>query len=276
MPEAANSQAANSEDFREPLHAVPLRRTLSTLVGAGVILFGLGLLLGLVLVHRHGHGPIQGWDDTVWRWSIQHRGPFVGVDQVIASVGDAALLGPVCAALSIIMFAIRRTPRALAPMLAYLGGEGLVFLIRAVIHRDRPPTANYPAPHAIPGVHETSFSFPSGHSVAVTAVLFALLGLLALSTRTRWPWLLAFGLSAFVADSRLLLGVHWFSDVAIGIALGLCWGTIVAVICAPLTWQDLGVRRHRPQSQGVVDQSGPGSSNANRSAVDAPQRRAPK
>lgn len=215
---------------------------MATLAASGVALFVVGVLLGLVLVGRHGGGPIQGWDDTVWRWSIQHRGPLVGVDKLIAQLGDAALLGPLCVVASVVTFAVRRTPRALVPVFAYLGGEGLVYLIRAVVHRDRPPTADYPAPGAIPGVHETSFSFPSGHSVAVTAVFFALLGLVALSDRSWWPWLVALCLSAYVADSRLLLGVHWFSDVAIGMILGISWGVTVAVVCANLSWADLHLR----------------------------------
>jgi undecaprenyl-diphosphatase len=198
-------------------------------------------MVGLALVGRHGGGPIQGWDDTVWRWSIQHRGFLVGIDKVVATVGDAALLGPLCIVLALLMFAIRRSPSAIAPVLAYLGGEGMVTFIRAVIHRDRPPTADYPAPGALRGVHETSFSFPSGHAVAVTAVFFALLGLLALTRHARWPWLLAFCLAAFVADSRLLLGVHWFSDVAIGMALGIAWGVVVAVTCARLSWKDFSL-----------------------------------
>ena len=195
----------------------------------GMALLVLGLVLGLVLVGRHGGGPVQGWDVRVWRWSIGHRGPLVGVDQAIAAVGDAAVFGPLCVAVSALWFWVRRSPAALAPLAAYLGGEGLVFFIRTVIHRHRPPTAVYPSPGALPGTHDTSFSFPSGHSVAVTAVLVAVLGLLALTRHVWWPWLVAAAGSVYVADSRLLLGVHWFSDVAIGLVLGVCWGVAVAV-----------------------------------------------
>lgn len=223
----------------------PFWRWLVTLAVAGLALLVLGLVLGVALVGRHGGGPIQGWDNTVWRWSIGHRGPLVGLDQVISTVGDAGLLGPLCILTGVIVFAGRRSPRALIPVLAYVGGEAIVYLIRAVIHRHRPPTADYPAAGALRGVHETSFSFPSGHAVAVTAVLFALLGALAVLRRWWWPWLLAFLLSAFVADSRLLLGVHWFSDVAIGLALGAAWGTVVALTCSRVTWHGLGLQRAR-------------------------------
>lgn len=221
----------------------PLARLVGRLAAAGALLLIVGVLLGLTVVGRHGGGPVQGLDDSVWRWSIHHRGPLVGVDKAIAKFGDAALLGVLCVALSVIMFAVRRTPLALIPVLAYLGGEGIVYLVRTVVHRDRPPTANYPAPGAVPGVHETSYSFPSGHAVAVTAVLFALLGVAAVLRRTWWPWLLALVLSAFVADSRLRLGVHWFSDVAFGMLLGIAWGVVVALSCARLSWTDLAIQR---------------------------------
>lgn len=223
----------------------PMARVVSVLAATGVALLVFGILLGLLLVGRRGGGPIQGWDDTVWRWSIHHRGPFVGVDKVISTTGDAGPLAPLCVLATIIIFALRRSPRALIPIAAYLGGEGLVFLTRAVIHRPRPATANYPAPAALPGIHETSYSFPSGHAVAVTAVLFALFGALAVARRWWWPWLLAFVLSAFVADSRLLLGVHWFSDVVIGMALGVGWGTAVALTLARPSWHDLGLGPNR-------------------------------
>lgn len=227
------------------LGGFPLWQWLATLAVAGLALLVLGLVLGLVLIGRHGGGPVQGWDGTVWRWSVGHRGSLVGVDEVISTVGDAAQLGPICVLIGLVLFAIRRSVRALIPIFAYLGGEALVFLIRAVIFRHRPPTANYPAVGALRGVHETSYSYPSGHAVAVTAVLFGLLGYLALLRGWWWPWLLAFLLSAFVADSRLLLGVHWFSDVAIGLVLGALWGTVVALTCSRITLHQRGHRRTR-------------------------------
>jgi undecaprenyl-diphosphatase len=203
---------------------------LFVLTASGLALLVLGVTLGLLLVGRHGGGPVQGLDSPVWRWSVAHRGGLVGTDKIIAAVGDAGVLGPLCVLSTIVLFAKWRSPGALVPVIAYLGGEGLVFLIRQVIHRHRPPTADYPARGALSGIHETSWSFPSGHAVAVTSVIFALLGLLGLVKRWWWPWLLAACLSGYVADSRLVLGVHWLSDVVIGMALGVVWGTVVALL----------------------------------------------
>lgn len=222
------------------------RAAVIRLVLTGLGLLVLGLVLGLALVGRHGGGPLQSWDNTVETWSISHRDGLVGVSKVIATWGDAALLGVIVIVLSVIWLIAARSLRGLVPMIAYLGGEGLVFLIREIVHRHRPPTADYPAPHAISGVHETSYSFPSGHAVAVTAVLFALLGTLALARRQMWAWPLALVVSCFVAFTRLVLGVHWFSDVAIGLLLGIAWGVTVAVVGRWLPEKGFAVRLRRP------------------------------
>jgi membrane-associated phospholipid phosphatase len=224
-------------------------------VAAGI--FAVGLIVGFFVVGRHGGGPIQGWDNTVERWFPRHRGPLVGVSKFVATYLDAGPLAVICVVLTVILAVTLRTIRALTPIVAYLGGELQVFIIREVILRHRPPTANYPAPGAVKGVHETSYSFPSGHSVAVTAVLFALFGLLALTYRIWWPWVIALLASLFVVDTRLVLGVHWFSDVTFGLLFGIAWGVTVAVVARQVEWADvLAVIRRSPGQHSDAQSSG--------------------
>jgi membrane-associated phospholipid phosphatase len=212
---------------------------MTSLVVAAVVIFAVGLLVGFVVVGHHGGGAIQGWDNTVERWFPHHRGPLVGVSKFVATYLDAAPLAVICVILTAVLTLRLRSVRGLIPIVAYLGGEAQVFLIRQVIHDHRPPTADYPAPGAVRGVHETSYSYPSGHAVAVTAVLFGLLGALALTRRIWWPWMIALLASLFVADTRLVLGVHWFSDVVFGVLFGIAWGATVAVVARHLEWADL-------------------------------------
>ena len=65
------------------------------------------------------------------------------------------------------------------------------------------------------------FSFPSGHSMNA----FAVAAVIAL----QFPWLapLAFVLAASVAASRVLLGLHFVSDVVVGSGLGTLIGLSV-------------------------------------------------
>jgi undecaprenyl-diphosphatase len=73
----------------------------------------------------------------------------------------------------------------------------------------------------------SSFSFPSGHAATGIAV-FGLLGLLAASVaRTRAQLVAAiatgFTLGALIGASRVVLGVHYVTDVLAGAFLGLAW-----------------------------------------------------
>jgi membrane-associated phospholipid phosphatase len=75
-------------------------------------------------------------------------------------------------------------------------------------------------------------SFPSGHS-STAAAFFAALALL--TGRGRAPATkaalagLAIGLAVAVACSRVLLDVHWLSDVVAGLALGWGWFALCAI-----------------------------------------------
>lgn len=73
----------------------------------------------------------------------------------------------------------------------------------------------------------TGLSFPSGHT-SMSAIVFLTLGALIASTRSRVPerlYVLAAAalLALLVGISRVLLGVHWATDVLGGWAFGAAW-----------------------------------------------------
>jgi undecaprenyl-diphosphatase len=112
----------------------------------------------------------------------------------------------------------RRRPRlAVALLLVILIGRGLSEAQKYWIARVRPDIE----PHLV--VVKTS-SFPSGH--ATSSMIFYLTLALALTAGMRWQRLAAAGavlLSLLIGTSRVMLGVHWPSDVIGGWAFGLLW-----------------------------------------------------
>ena len=92
--------------------------------------------------------------------------------------------------------------------------------------------------HSAEGASAYGFSFPNGHSsgTVVAFGMLAYLGLRLLPPRWHLPVLLAFSVGA----SRIILRVHYASDVAAGFASGTAW------LAACATRSEFGRRlRHR-------------------------------
>jgi membrane-associated phospholipid phosphatase len=104
--------------------------------------------------------------------------------------------------------------------LAVFGGMLLNLLLKHVFVRQRPHFDN-------PLLTLTTFSFPSGHTLAAT-VFYGTLCALVVSRGVTWRWrVLAIALAGLmillVGFSRIYLGAHYLSDVLAAIAEGLAW-----------------------------------------------------
>ena len=110
-----------------------------------------------------------------------------------------------------------RTRLAIVLVFIVLIGRGLSEAQKYTVARVRPALE----PHLV--VVRTS-SFPSGH--ATSSMIFYLTLALALTVGTRWHRAAAAGavlLSLLIGTSRVMLGVHWPSDVIGGWAFGMLW-----------------------------------------------------
>lgn len=87
--------------------------------------------------------------------------------------------------------------------------------------------------HELPMV-TSGASFPSGHSMGSMVVFGALLVLVWPHLRPGWPralaLVLAVGAIAGIGTSRVVLGVHWPSDVLAGWALGAGWVAVGVLV----------------------------------------------
>jgi undecaprenyl-diphosphatase len=106
---------------------------------------------------------------------------------------------------------------------ATLAADGLSYLLRQWIGRDRPPLV-YEDPRPLVGLPHSG-AFPSGHAASA----FAAATVIAWASRRLAAG--AYLLAALVAWSRVYVGVHWPLDVIGGAALG----TLVAIALLKLS-----------------------------------------
>lgn len=103
-----------------------------------------------------------------------------------------------------------------------LGSTGLLFLLKNIFKRHRPP---HPLIANVKG-----FSFPSGHSFSAFTFCGLLIYILwETQISIFWKWIGSFVLFVFasmIAASRVYLHVHYASDVIAGFCLSVLWLTI--------------------------------------------------
>lgn len=158
----------------------------------------------------------------------------VAAAQAVTLLGDPRLLVPAAFAIALWLW-WRGHPRTALTFLAVtMAGRGVNSLVKLDVARVRPSLE----PHL---VVERSNSFPSGHATGSMIFFLALALLLAHRGQwRRWWAAAAVVVSLFVGLSRVMLGVHWPSDVVGGWAFGALW-----VIVTLRMTEDLVERRLR-------------------------------
>jgi len=160
------------------------------------------------------------------RWAArQATSTSTSVLRVLTYLGSTSFALPLALVVGLVE-ARRRPNRSILVFLVLVEGGQLLLVnvVKVLVGRARP------AIDQLAGV--SSMSFPSGHS-ATAAATFAALAVLV--GRGRGPTartalaVSAAGLTALVGATRVLLGVHWLTDVLAGIALGWGWLALCSV-----------------------------------------------
>lgn len=152
------------------------------------------------------------------------------------------------------LFVLRRGSRRLAVFLVVtaMGGGLLNGAVKTAVDRPR-PVVDHPVSTA------SGKSFPSGHSMASTVCYGALLvGFLPAAHRRRRNAAVAATVLvvAAIGCSRMLLGVHFLSDVLGGFFLGAAW--LTGAVAAFEIWRtEEGKSAVQPLVEGVEPESGP-------------------
>lgn len=130
-------------------------------------------------------------------------------------VGDAAVRLVIAAGVLAALLVERRRRAALFLLTAVLGGWALSTILKLIVAR--------PRPDLIPALdHVSTYSFPSGHAWN-GMVVFGAIALVAPPGARRWALAGAGLLILMIGLSRVVLGVHWPSDVVAGWIGGAAW-----------------------------------------------------
>jgi undecaprenyl-diphosphatase len=150
-----------------------------------------------------------------------HRPALAVAAHVVTIIGGGYVLTVVTLAGAAFLLIRKHKRRALALVFGSLVGRLLVELQKYEIGRLRPEDN----PHLVV-VH--NLSFPSGHSANSMLVYLPLALLLVDDPTRRRRWVAAALLSSgMIGISRIVLGVHYPSDVIGGWAFGLMWAMIM-------------------------------------------------
>jgi membrane-associated phospholipid phosphatase len=188
----------------------------------GAVLLALLSLAAVWLVRpRVEAGPLQAWDRDGLLWVAEVTPMPFPQAMWIGATGDIIFLLPLVL-ITVILAVRRRAIFTAATMLTgYTAVTGLLWVGWSAWNRPRPDLIAEGI--AAPGLH----SFPSGHMLVSVPVYGLLCYLWCAHTRSWTERMVAIVLTTFflaaMAWARLVVGVHWPTDVIAGAILGLVW-----------------------------------------------------
>ncbi len=205
---------------------------------AGVVLLALAVLLGLQLEAYDDAAPVpldlaaSAWADTLregmpWTLTFAEGLNWLG--------GGIVAIAVVPLVVVVALLVARRPRAALTAAVAMVASAGSVQVLKWLFDRERPDLML---------VTSDAGSFPSGHTA--NAATLAVLLVAVAASRWRW-WVGAVGALyiLLMAVSRLVLGVHWCTDV-LGGALAGAGAALLVLALLPMV----------PPSTGVAAQPG--------------------
>ncbi len=181
------------------------------------------------------------FDQNATRWLVTRRtDEVVSIMRFVTRLADIGVVSVVVFSVTVVLL-VRRLPRAAVFIVVASAGTAiLVAVMKLAAGRSRPPVGA--------AVVAAGHSFPSGHaaqSIACYGSLAVVAWSLTSSRTIRTAAVSAavcFALA--IGTSRLVLGVHWVSDVLAGWAVAVGWisVTMIATGLMPVTSLD-GVGR---------------------------------
>ena len=199
----------------KPMPSIPLLSA----IGSAVIFGGVWVFVALASALTAA-APMLPWDQAVIDTLRAHVTPqTLTVFAALTHLADPGTLAVLCVLGTLVLLGRHQPGLAVTWVLAIAGNGVLNQRLKLFIGRARPLDPDG-------ALLAQGFSFPSGHSsgAVVTYGMLAYLALRLLPKVWHLPaLLLALALMLAVGASRVLLGVHFPSDVLAGFASGSVW-----------------------------------------------------
>jgi len=199
---------------RDPTTETGVLLTIAVGLVAGAI-----LVTGVLLEMVDTNSGLARWDDAAARYGALHATPeTTRLLEAITQLGSTVPVLILVATVGVVELWRHRRMTILAFLLVTVFSTMAVYnATKLIVNRPRPDISQL--------VGATGSSFPSGHSATAAAAYAALALVLGRGMGRRGRVVLAAvagAITAAVAASRILLGVHWLTDVIAGISVG--WG----------------------------------------------------
>ena len=226
--------------------AAVTRRALAPLAIVTAAAFLFAFLLILV---RLQWGPLEAADHRAaagLNSLVAGHAAAVSVVKAVTWLGSSGVLWTVTGTAAVVLAIRRRWRLAIYLLVAGAGALTLDPVLKALVGRLRPVVAH-------PIAYGTGDSFPSGHALGSIVCYGALFLVFLPATRGKWRRLFTVAIVTLIVAigaSRLLLGVHFISDVLGAWALGITWLGVTA-FAFELSRQAAGAPATEPMTEGL-------------------------
>jgi undecaprenyl-diphosphatase len=204
---------------------------LALTLAVAIVVVGGGVLAALALLTRSNPTTLR-IDRGLNNWAGTHATDLsTTVLKAVTQLGSSLVVISLSVLLVLVVAVTTHASRKRTVLMAaaylttvVLGQNLIANLVKFAVDRARPtfhPLAGFSGP-----------SFPSGHTAAAFACYCAyavVLGRGRGPLRQRQLLAAALGIATMIGMSRVLLGVHWLTDVLGGAALGLAWFSVSTI-----------------------------------------------
>jgi membrane-associated phospholipid phosphatase len=192
--------------------------SLKTIIVAGLFLisfFAFSFIIHEAVLEHEDH-----FDEMIYTFSINHSSPqFIEFMRYFTLLGSSYFLLPAYIFLLVYLVVKKRPMLAIDISIIAISSFLLIMGLKQLFHRDRPLLP------LIKGI--TNYSFPSGHALS-SFIFCTILAYLIWNGKltNSWKYFFLFFLlivAVTIGISRIVLRVHYATDVIAGFSLGVIW-----------------------------------------------------